>query len=238
MANPREDSVLVNLRALRGIAEDREAEAREQERLRLEQARQALEEAERLRREDAARIVRAAEEARRRAAEEAAQAEREARLRVEEAERRARVEAEARLEQARLRLEIEAHAALPSRRGRGWVLFSVLLLCGGTALGALAWNAHQAGARAERQRQEAQSKVRELEAVSAAIQARQRELTVANAEERRRLEAEIARLQGQQAALQPAVPAPKRTRPAPVRKPAAEETKLPELCPPGQAICR
>jgi hypothetical protein len=140
MAGPREDSVLVNLRALRGLEEERVREEQRELERRAEQARRALEEAERLRREQAERMIREAEEARRL---EAARREREARedeLRLEEAERRARVEAEAALEEKRLRFEVWAR--VHAKRPRGLYAAVVALVLGAGAIGVWALVEH------------------------------------------------------------------------------------------------
>ncbi len=110
MAERRPNSVLMSLKELRRIEDDRvkqeersEMERREREqRAREEAARRAQDEEDRRRQEEAARIRREQEEEQNRIREE--------QLRLQEAERRARVEAEMKLEQSRIALEIDAAA--------------------------------------------------------------------------------------------------------------------------------
>lgn len=241
MANPREDSVLMNLRLLKGISEDRAEEEREQLRLRAEQARQALAEAERLRRLDAERIVRQADEARQRAADDAARCEREAQLRLEEAERRARVEAAARLEEARLRLEIEARAAQGAdKRPVGWIVAALLLLAGAGGAGVYLY---QQGQRAEAATRAAQQRVIELQAINADIKAKRDEALTAGRARREQIERDIAARERELEALQaggakPPAPVskPPASRPTPAR-PAVPDTHI-KMCPPEKPICQ
>ena len=111
MADRRENSLLVSLKELRDLEEDRVREE--------EDAVRAREEAERRAKEDAIRAAKEAEEAKireaedkiRRETEEKERKAREERLRIEEAERRARIEAEAKLEEARIAADARIKAA-------------------------------------------------------------------------------------------------------------------------------
>lgn len=114
MSRQNENSVLVSLRELRNIEDDRlRTEAAEVEQRKAAEAR-ARQEAERIAQEaaearvrEAAAAERAVEEARRREADAE-------KLRLLEAERRARIQAEAQIEMERLRLQAEGVAAQPS----------------------------------------------------------------------------------------------------------------------------
>jgi hypothetical protein len=230
MAGAREDSVLVSLRALKGISADREEEEREQQRLRAEQARQALAEAERLRREDAERIVREAEAARQRAADEAARVAREDALRREEAERHARIEAEALLEVARLRMEVEARGIKrPVKRPVGLLVALGLVACAALGLGVHAQRtgeARRAAARELRIAEEEAAKQRAL--VDVARKERD--------EKQRRMD---------EATREPAIvePPPMDVRPPHPRRHVVVTT-LPDaplpllICPEGKSLCK
>lgn len=110
MSERHENSVLVALRELRGIEDDRVKREQQELRARVEAERAAKEAAEqRARAEEVERH--AAEEQRIRRLEEEKQARaREEQLRIEEAERRARVDGEMRLQEERMRLEIQSRA--------------------------------------------------------------------------------------------------------------------------------
>jgi hypothetical protein len=113
----RENSLLVSLKELRQVEEDRVKEE--------ESAAQAKIDAEARAREDAIRRAKEAEEAKIREAEAKVRREREEKerqireeqLRLEEAERRARIEAQAKVEEARIAAEtkIRVHKATPWR---------------------------------------------------------------------------------------------------------------------------
>ena len=110
MSERRENSVLVALRELRGIEDDRVKREQDEARTRLEAERSAKEAGERRAREEE-EARRLAEEERVRRAEEEKQAKvREEHLRIEDAERRARVDGEVRLQEERMRLEIQSRA--------------------------------------------------------------------------------------------------------------------------------
>ena len=110
MSDRHENSVLVALKELRGIEDDRVKKEQEAARARVEAERAAKVAAEqRAREEEEAR--RAAEEDRlRRIEEEKAAKVREEHLRIEDADRRARVDGEMKLQEERMRLEIQARA--------------------------------------------------------------------------------------------------------------------------------
>jgi dTMP kinase len=110
MAERTENSVLVSLRELRGIEDDRIRREQEEVRARAEAERAATEAAERrARQEDEDR--RRAEELRLQRIEEDKQTRlRDEHLRIEEAERRARVESEMKLQEQKMRLEIQSRA--------------------------------------------------------------------------------------------------------------------------------
>jgi colicin import membrane protein len=110
MSDRHENSVLVALKELRGIEEDRVKREQEEARARIEADRAAKEAAERRAREDEAARSAAEEERLRRIEEEKLAKVREEHLRIEDAERRARVDGEMKLQEERMRLEIQARA--------------------------------------------------------------------------------------------------------------------------------
>jgi hypothetical protein len=108
MSERRENSVLVALRELRGIEDDRVKREQDEIRARADAERAAKEAAEqRMRAEEEARQLAEAERVRRAEDEKQARV-REEQLRIEEAERRARVDGEMRLQEERMRLEIQS----------------------------------------------------------------------------------------------------------------------------------
>jgi dTMP kinase len=110
MSDRRENSVLVALRELRGIEDERVKREQEEARARLE-AERAAKEAAALRAREEEEQRRLAEEDRLRRIEEEKFAKvRDEQLRVEEAERRARIEGEMKLQEERMRLEIQSRA--------------------------------------------------------------------------------------------------------------------------------
>jgi hypothetical protein len=110
MSERTENSVLVSLRELRGIEDDRIRREQEETRARAEAERAAAEaSAQRARQEDEDR--KRAEELRLQRIEDDKQARlRDEHLRIEEAERRARVESEMKLQEQKMRLEIQSRA--------------------------------------------------------------------------------------------------------------------------------
>ena len=131
MSERRENSVLVALRELRGIEDDRVKREQEETRARLDAERTAKEAAERRAREEDD-VRRLAEEDRLRRGEEEKQAKiREEHLRIEDAERRARVDGEVRLQEQRMRLEIQSRAEGKSPLKAVAVVAAVLALVGG-----------------------------------------------------------------------------------------------------------
>jgi hypothetical protein len=129
------DSVLVSLRRLREIEQQRtqrELDQRQQEELERLQAAEAA--ARRERERDEAR-ARDEDEQRRREEEQRDRQEREERLRIEEARQRARVEADLQLERERLRLELAARP--PQRSLAAWIppLLAVALAGGALFFG-------------------------------------------------------------------------------------------------------
>jgi hypothetical protein len=131
MSDRRENSVLVALRELRGIEDDRVKREQEETRARLEAERSAKLAAEQRAREDE-EGRRLAEEARVRQIEEDKQAKvREEQLRFEEADRRARVDGEMKLQEERMRLEIQSRAQGKSPVKAVVAVALVLALIGG-----------------------------------------------------------------------------------------------------------
>jgi hypothetical protein len=110
MSDRHENSVLVALRELRGIEDERVKREQEEARARIEAERAAKEAAERRAREEAAALRAAEEDRLRRIEEEKIAKVREEQLRIEEADRRARVDGEMKLQEQRMRLEIQARA--------------------------------------------------------------------------------------------------------------------------------
>jgi dTMP kinase len=114
MSERRENSVLVALRELRGIEDDRVKREQEEARARSEAERAAKEASERQTREEE-EARRLAEEDRLRRIEEEKQAKiREEQLRLEEADRRARVDGEMKLQEERMRLEMQSRSGAKS----------------------------------------------------------------------------------------------------------------------------
>ena len=143
-----ENSVLLSLKELRRLEDERvkaEAEAR---RAQAEAQRRARAEAEQRTRDEETRRIREEEERRQRAESEREARQREDRLRVEEAERRARVEGELKLREQQL-LEKQRQRHLQGRRF-GWSAWmaaaagATLFLAGGGGLAAWASRQHQA----------------------------------------------------------------------------------------------
>jgi dTMP kinase len=131
MSERRENSVLVALRELRGLEDDRVKREQEEALARAEVERAAKEATER-RARDEDETRRLAEEDRVRRAEEEKQARiREEQLRIEDAERRARVDGEVRLQEERMRLEIQSRADGKSPVKAVLAVAAVLALVGG-----------------------------------------------------------------------------------------------------------
>lgn len=130
MSDRRENSVLVALKELRGIEDDRVKREQDDARARVEAERLAKEVAEkRLREEEESR--RSAEEDRlRRIEEEKAAKIREEHLRVEDADRRARVDGEMKLREQKMRLEIQSRVGKSPLKAIAAVAL-VLALVGG-----------------------------------------------------------------------------------------------------------
>jgi hypothetical protein len=143
-----ENSVLLSLKELRRLEDERvkaEAEAR---RAQAEAERRAKVEAEQRARDEETRRAREEEERRRRAESEREERQREDRLRVEEAERRARVEGEVRLRERQL-LEEQRQRHVHGRRfgrsaGLAAAAGAVLFVVVGGGLAAWASQQHQA----------------------------------------------------------------------------------------------
>ncbi len=133
MSERRENSVLVALRELRGIEDDRVKREQEESRARVEAERVARETAERRTREEEENRRLSEAERLRRIEEDKLAKVREEELRVEEAERRARVEGEMKLQEERMRLEIQSRAGRsPLKAVVGVAL--VLALVGGVVV--------------------------------------------------------------------------------------------------------
>jgi hypothetical protein len=143
-----ENSVLVSLKELRRLEDERlEAEANAR-RARAEAERRAKLEAEQRTRDEETRRAREEEERRRRAESEREERQREDRIRVEEAERRALVEGELKLRERRL-LEEQRQRHVPGRRfgrsaGRAAAAGALLFVAVGGGLAAWASRQHQA----------------------------------------------------------------------------------------------
>lgn len=132
MAERRENSLLVSLRELKEIEEDRVREEEDAVRTREEAERRAREDAIRQAKEAEDRKIRDAENKIRREKEERERKIREEQLRLEEAERRARVDAEAKLAEVRIQQEarIKASKAPPVRMIVG-ITLTFLVVSGG-----------------------------------------------------------------------------------------------------------
>jgi hypothetical protein len=227
-----ENSVLVSLKELRRIEDDRvkaEADAR---RAQAEAERRAKAEAEERARDEAARRIREDEERRQRAESEREARQREDRLRLEEAERRARVEGELKLREQQLLEEQRQRDVHRRRFGRStWTVvaaWAALLVAIGGGLAAWASRQHQAEKKALEQ--ELARRVEQSRAAQADFDARIRAL-----EEKARREVGEAKtakeqarilgdLQRQKQALEAARPrSPRRT--TPPTQPAAAPPK-------------
>ncbi|MEO5768732.1 MAG: hypothetical protein ABIS92_10310 [Polyangia bacterium] len=110
MSDRRENSVLVALRELRGIEDERVKREQEEARARLEAERVAKEAAVLRAREEQEQLRLAEDDRLRRIEDQKIAKVREEQLRVEEAERRARIEGEMKLQEERMRLEIQSRA--------------------------------------------------------------------------------------------------------------------------------
>lgn len=209
------DSVLVSLRSLRRMEEERvEREISEERRAEAER-RAATEEAERREREEQARREREEAERRRQAEERREQAEREERYRLAEATQRARVEAELALERERLALTL---ASRPPAKRIGLALTSTLsaLLAAALVVTLVGWSRTSAllddGAQAlGRSREELRRSTREIGLLLARLTAGEGRVTL--------LEQELERARR----IQPLKPAP------PKPPPVTPGTRLPHL---------
>jgi hypothetical protein len=134
MAERTENSVLVSLRELRGIEDDRLRHEQDEARARAEAARAAKEAAERRAVQEQADRVRAEEDRVRRLEEDKLARVREEQLRIEEADRRARVEGELKLQEQKMRLEIQSRAERGSPLKAIAIVAVVLVALGGVVL--------------------------------------------------------------------------------------------------------
>jgi DNA repair exonuclease SbcCD ATPase subunit len=144
-AERQSDSVLVSLKELRNIEDNRIDREQEAERQAEELERRAREQAEEAARQLAERRQRERQRAEQERRERQARQAREERLRLAEAERRARVEAELALERQRLTLEAGVR---PARGGPPWLAVGALALVMVTAVGGLGYLLSGATARA------------------------------------------------------------------------------------------
>lgn len=166
------NSVLIALRELRGMENDRVKREKEEARLRVEAERAAKEAAERRAREEV-EARKLAEDERLRRIEDDKQARiREEALRVEEAERRARVEGEMKLQEQRMRLEIQSRAGRSPMKAVAIGVVAVALVAGVLIYRISAQNARrqqEQAAKLEEQAKANQLKQEELQAQIAAI---------------------------------------------------------------------
>ena len=130
MSDRREDSVLVALKELRGIEDDRVRKEKDEARARVEAERAAKEASERRAREEEQARLQAEEDRVRRLEEDKQARAREEQLRVEEAERRARVDGEMKLQHERKRLEIQSRAGRSPLKAVVGVALAVALVGG------------------------------------------------------------------------------------------------------------
>ena len=144
MSERSENSVLVSLRELRGIEDDRVKREQDDARARAEAERAAKEAAERRVRQEAEDRRRAEEDRLKRIEDEQQAKIRDEQLRVEDAERRARVEGEMKLQEQKMRLEIQSRA-----EGRSPMKAIVLVAVGLAAIGGIVVYKIQASNRAE-----------------------------------------------------------------------------------------
>jgi hypothetical protein len=194
----RENSVLLSLKELRRMEDNRLQEEQNEIAAKAEAERQTREAGERRAREEAERQRQEAEDRVRREEEGRVAREREEQLRLQEAERRARVEGEMRLQEERIRLEVQ-HRKRTSPLKAILGVSVVLVLVGGGAIYKLdmdnqaklqAQRADQLRLQQEEQRR-AEEEKRKLETRLADLE---QKLTIAKTEEeRQRLKAEIAR---------------------------------------------
>jgi dTMP kinase len=169
------NSVLIALRELRGMENDRVKREKEEARVRVEAERAAKEAAER-RARDEVEARKLAEEDRLRRIEDDKQSRiREEALRVEEAERRARVEGEMKLQEQRMRLEIQSRAGRSPMKAVAIGVVAVALVAGVLIYRINAQHARQQAqqeeqAKAEKEQARAEAKA-ETEALRAQIAA-------------------------------------------------------------------
>jgi len=168
MSDRHENSVLVALRELRGIEDERVKREQEEARARIEAERAAKEAAARRAREEEAALRAAEEERLRRIEDDKVAKVREEQLRIEEADRRARVDGEMKLQEQRMRLEIQARAGKSPLKAIAGVTI-LLLGIGGVVLYKV--NAANKAEIAERERKAEQDR-----AAIAAAKAAQAEL--------------------------------------------------------------
>jgi hypothetical protein len=206
MASQRreENSLFLSLREVQGLVEDRVREDEEEKR--------RVAEAEVRAREDAIRRVQEEEEAKIRAEQDREQAERdriekqrrEEQLRLEESERRARIEAQARLEEARIKAEADAIANKPFPWKTVAVVTVILLAVSSGIISLVVQYNRQAKAeelaraqkRLDDEKAQAEAERKKAEAESAALTQKLSELegkfkAAKNAEEQRRIAAEM-----------------------------------------------
>ncbi len=131
MAEQRENSVLLSLREVRRMEDQRVHQEEAAIQAKADAERQAREDGERRIREEADRKRREEEDRLRRVEEDRLSREREEQLRLQEAERRARVEGETQLQQERMRLEISHRKAKSPMPAIAGVAAVVVLIAGG-----------------------------------------------------------------------------------------------------------
>lgn len=174
MSDRRENSVLVALKELRGIEDDRVKREQEDARARIEAERAAKEAAERRAREEDENRRVAEEERLRRIEDEKHAKIREEHLRVEDADRRARVDGEMKLKEQRIRLEIQSRAGKsPVKAIVGVAL--VLALIGGVVVYKI-----QAANQAERAEEQKKVEQERLADRAARVELERRILAITN----------------------------------------------------------
>ncbi len=158
-----ENSLLVSLKELKGIEQDRVQQEAEDARRREEDARAAREAEIRRAREAEEARVRAAAEAERQRIEDEQRRVRDDALRLEEAERKHRVEAQMKLEEQRLKMEIEANAIHGAKKKPvALIAASVVLVFAVVGLGIFAYQKHQENERKQAELADAQLKQDQL----------------------------------------------------------------------------
>ncbi|MFH0902936.1 MAG: hypothetical protein V2A73_20095 [Pseudomonadota bacterium] len=246
MAEKRENSVLISLRELRKIEDDRQAQEKVDERKREEDVRRAREEAERQAREETERQRRETEETERRRVEDAERRTREDQLRVEEAERRARVEAQMKIEAERMRLEVEAKHAIGTAK-KPKALIAGIVAVSLAAMGVLGWFAYSAYQKNQQQladqlafEQEIRSLQKQIDDAFAEQKALMEQWKAADDVRKKQIEAQMADNEARQQALKTTMATVKDARPGGSGRPKPPRetpTKVKPKCDPRDPLC-